>query len=153
MKTLLLSCLLVLLALPGWAGSSKPQATVRFYPEGSEADTETFANPVQVPGFSRTIFVKNIPTIHEKDIVGLKTFQANDGTYGVMFMLSPHGKMTLELETGANVGKAMVCIFNGAPIAALYIDRRITDGVIGIPSGLQFRDIELLEEVFGEKDK
>jgi len=143
--------LILLLAVPAMAGTSKkPKATVRFYPQAAEADTETFANPVQVPGISETIYVKNIPTIYEKDIRALKTFQAGDGSYGVMFLLSSHGRMTLELETGANVGSLMVCIINGAPVAALYIDQPITDGVIGIPKGLSFTEIEVLEDAFGE---
>jgi len=145
--------LFLLLALPAVASTNKkPEITVRFYPEAEQGDTETFAKPVQVPGINQTVYIKNIPTIYEKDIKALKTFQAADGSYGVMFRLSPHGRMTLELETQAYVGKLMVCVVNGAPVNALYIDRSITDGVIGIPSGLTSEQVETMEEAFAEKE-
>jgi len=145
----LLAFLLVPHALPPLhGGSDKPDVTVRFFPEASAADTSTFSTPVQVPGFERPFLIKNIPTIYEKDIIDVKSFQAQDGTLGVMFLLSPHGRTTLELETAAHVGSHMICVVNGAPISALYIDRSISDGMIGIPRGLSFREIELFEKAF-----
>ena len=152
MRTLLF--VLLVLALPAMAVEQKTyRLNVRFHPEDASDTTGTFCMPVEVPGMADPVFVRKLPTVSERDIISMKTFNAPDGSYGAYFNLTPHGKFMLETETALYKGKLMVAVINNVPVTAMYIDRQINDGIIGIPNGLSIEQVEKMEKDFKTKKK
>ena len=149
---LLLSLLLLVVIgthLGRAAGSKRrdPSIVVRFHTEVSTFDP-SFAARVTAGNPPRPLIVEKIPSISERDIVSFYPYKAADGTFSAAFQPDPHGAAVLEALSAQNRGRYIVAAVNARPVALLAIDKRISDGIIYIPSGLTLEEIHKLGESF-----
>jgi hypothetical protein len=144
-------CLLfvVALSLVGFA-KRQPVVTVRFFTEANASghDSETFSSPVMLHNPPRQTFIQKIPVISERNVVAMYPFPAADGSLGCAFRLDELGRIQLEALSVDHLGSSIVAFVNGRQIIDMTIDRRVTDGVISIPSGLTQIDIVRLSKEF-----
>ena len=119
-----------------------PPIILSVHSEAEARDSEKFARPIPLQYARRTAYISTSPDLTSRDIFDVMPFAAPDGTQGAHLRLSPGGRIRLEGISGAKLGKALVVFVGGRQIADLYIDRRIEDGILPIPSGLTPADIE-----------
>ena len=144
------SVLLGLTGGDGWAAGSKrrdPNIAIRFHTEVSTYDP-SFAAKVTVGNPPRSLIVEKVPSISERDVASFYPYKAADGTFSVAFQLEPHGSAVLEALSAQNRGRYIVAAINARPVALLAIDKKITDGIIYIPSGLTLEEVHKLGESF-----
>ena len=133
-----------------WAAGSKkrdPSIAIRFHTEVSTYDP-SFAAKVTVGNPPHELIVEKIPSLSERDIVSFYPYKAADGTFSAAFQFDPHGATVLEALSAQNRGRYIVAAVNTRPVALLAIDKRISDGIIFIPSGLTLEEIHKLGESF-----
>ena len=134
----------------GWAAGSKrrdPSIAVRFHTQVSTFDP-SFSAKVTAGNPPRALFVEKLPSISERDIAAFYPYKAADGTFSAAFQLDTHGAAVLEALSAQNRGRYIVAAVNARPVALLAIDKRISDGVIYIPSGLTLEEVHKLGESF-----
>ena len=146
MKTLRsLAILFLALALAGFA-QKRNALTVTFHVETNSRDTASFAIPVELKNLHRQAFIEKMPSITEREILGIYPFMAADGTQGCSFQLDNHGIIWLDTLSVEHRGLALVAMVNGRIVCDLLIDKRVSDGVITIPSGLTPDDMRILQK-------
>ena len=134
----------------GYAAGSKrrdPSIAIRFPAQVNTYDP-TFAAHVKVGNPARDLIVEKIPSISERDIVSFYPFKAPDGTFSAAFQLDRHGSVVLESLSMEKRGQLLVAAVDTRPVAALTVDKTITDGIIYIPSGLTLEEIHKLGASF-----
>ena len=131
------------------AGSKRPDPNivVRFHTQVSTFDP-SFSARVTAGNPPRALIVEKIPSISEHEITSFYPYKAADGTFAAAFQLDPHGAAVLEALSVQNRGRYLLAAVNARPVALLAIDKRISDGVIYIPSGLTLDEIHKLGESF-----
>ncbi|MGB8353743.1 MAG: hypothetical protein WCD79_07650 [Chthoniobacteraceae bacterium] len=142
-------CLLAVLALSFVAaGKKEPELTVRFYTEGNAQDSLSFSLPVIVGSPPHKAFISKIPNISERDVSAIYLFVGSDGTVGCSFILDEHGKMGLDTLSVEKRGTSLVAVVNGRHVIDMLIDKRISDGIITIPRGLNIEEGRMLRKTF-----
>ena len=144
--------LLPLCVLVFVAGAKKPKATVRFHVEVDPVSGSAFSTTSQLPD-NREVTLGKVPEISEQDIVAIHPFEDALGTWGCAFKLNPGAKNRLEALSVERKGSMMVAFVQGRMVTAMIIDRRVSDGVIIIPSGIDTEEMELLLKAFQPKKK
>lgn len=150
--------LLILLLLPLTClgmGRKQLPLSIRFYTETSEGDTESFAAPVTLLNGKQS-YVDQIAHVSERDIIAIYPGVAADGSGSCLFQLDDHGTMALDSLSVAEKGTYLIAVINGDQVADLYIDQRISDGQIFIPSGISVDQMKLILKrypVIGGKKK
>lgn len=139
---------LPLLALFFVAAAKKPQVAVRFHLQANEKDGAPFVMRLPLANAPGPAFVKKIPEVSERDIVAVYPFPAPDGTMGCAFKLDDHGRIGLDTLSVESRGKVLVCMVNLRVVTAMLIDKRVSDGIIVVPSGLLPQEITMLREKF-----
>ncbi|HKP92840.1 MAG TPA: hypothetical protein VJS88_03010 [Chthoniobacterales bacterium] len=138
----------LLIALVGLAAAqvaaAKQYSSFRAHTETNASSGPTFSS--QVPFLGRTVTLEKVPALSERDVVSFRSYRAADGTFGVLFELSPHGRLALDTLSVDRRGATLFVFVNGRAITELQIDRRITDGKIYLPSGLTANDVALLQK-------
>lgn len=140
--------LLVLFALLFLGAAKKPQVTVRFHTLANPRDGASFAMPVTLSNPPRTVYIKKVPELSERDVAAIYPFPAPDGTMGCAFKLDSHGAIGLDTLSIESRGSVLVCVVSHRVVTAMLIDRRVSDGIISIPSGLAKEEIALLQKQF-----
>lgn len=141
--------LLPLVALLLVAGAKKePAVTVRFYTETNAKATDSFAVAVDLQTAHRKTFISKIPDISEHNIQAMYLFQNGDGSLGCSCLLDQDGKLALDTLSAEKRGTALVVVVNGREVIDLLIDKRISDGIVTIPSGLTPQEAKLLQKTF-----
>jgi hypothetical protein len=142
----IVACALLLILLPAIAAEArKPRCTLRAHLEGNANDGEVFASQIRSQTTGRAVFIQKAPVISENDVVGFKAYPAADGSFGVLFDLSDHGKLALDTLSVEKRGTYLYVFVNSKPVAELQIDRRVSDGKLYVASGLSTADIELMK--------
>jgi len=135
---------------------------IRLSAEADGKEGDTFTVPVILPGSSKKIFVRKVPIISERDIIAFYPFSAGDGTIGAYFKLDHDGTAKLEQHTTEARDRVVVASINGRASAAMQVDKKITDGLLMIPQGIQPLEVAQLqtkyptigkEKEFGEQKK
>lgn len=154
------SLLLPFLALLGvcclGAAKKDKNITVRFHLEAQKQDGESFVTPLPGGGVSGPAYIKKIPELSEFDIKSIYPFPAADGTMGCAFRFDTHGRIALDTLSVENKGRVLIAIVGARPVSAMFIDRRVSDGVIMLSRGLTPEEIAKLEKrypVMGAKKK
>lgn len=138
---------ILLCGLASIAGAKKkPLTTVRFYAEVAENNGATFGTEVPLLDGSGNIRISKIATVSEQDMVAFTPFQNADGSIGAYFFLDDHGKLLLETLSMESRGKILIGLVNGRHVTDLMIDKRISDGIAVIPTGLTPQDIDVLRK-------
>ena len=140
--------LLLILAAPMALAKSK-KCTVRLHAQGNENDGFAFATPVTTPFSGKNIFIEKIPTISERDVSAYRPYAAN-GSFGVLLQLDEHGRLALDALSVERRGGTVLVFINGRVVTELFIDRRVSDGQIFIPSGLTAADITSMQKSWPE---
>jgi hypothetical protein len=140
------ACALLLVLLGAPAEARKPRCTLRAHLEGNANDGEVFASQIRSQTTGRNVFIQKAPVISENDVVGFKAYPAADGSFGVLFALSDHGKLALDTLSVEKRGTYLYVFVNSKPVAELQIDRRVSDGRLYVASGLSAADIELMKK-------
>jgi len=149
MRSLVPILLLSLLPLAAQAGEKKPAAlAVRLHAEGNPKDGATFGTSIQLAYPKQKIFIKKVPVVTENDFVSFYPFSAGNGTLGAYFKLDPNGTNKLEAHTVESRGSLSVAMIAGRVASAMRVDKKITDGILVIPSGFLPEEILLLQTEF-----
>lgn len=138
-----------------WAGGgkSRPPMTFRVHAETLPTDTEVFAMAIPFGDPPRNLVVEKVPLISEREVRAFYPFVGADGSYGVYFLLSPHGAKAWEVLTTTRRSGFVVVIYNGRAVARLRLGRPVRDGIVMVPQGLTEQEIAALERrypVIGE---
>jgi hypothetical protein len=138
------------------AEGRKPHCTLRVHMEANAKDTAVFATQLRSPVTGRNIVIEKVPRISEQDVVAFYPYQAADGSYGVLFKLSDHGKLALDTLSVERRGAFLYVFVNGRPVSELQIDRRVSDGRLYVASGLTANDLALMRQdwrLMGQRKK
>ncbi len=122
-----------------------PLITVRIHAEGSEREGPSFVAPIELAYPAKRIFIRKVPIIGEKDIAAILPFSSADGTLGCTLKLDADGTQKIEEHTTTARDAIVAVLINGRIASALRVDRRITDGIITIPSGFLPEEILILQ--------
>jgi len=136
--------LLLALALAGFS-KKKEGFSLTFNVEANAQDSSTFSMPVPLKNLNRQAYIEKMPSITEREIESIYPFAAPDGTMGCTFRLDNHGRMWLDTVSVENNGKALVAIMSGRIVFDMLIDKRVSDGIITISSGLTNEEISILK--------
>lgn len=150
----LLICLLfIALIHPALIGASggPPPTTIRFHTMASELDTDVFAIPIGVNAFGQPIYIEKLASITERNIINSYFFPAEDGSYGAAFKLDPHATLSLEAVSIENRGQFLFVLLNGQPATQLFIDERVSDGIVFIPNGFTREQVDAMELYFEKR--
>jgi hypothetical protein len=145
---LLVALMLLLIAPQGKAGR---HSSFRAHAEANASSGPVFSNQLQL--FGRTVTLEKMPALSDQDVVGFRSYRAADGSFGVLFELNEHGRLSLDTLSIDRRGSSLFVFVNGRAITALQIDRRVSDGKLYIPSGLTATDVALLAKDWPAKPK
>jgi|GEM_PF-1134171 len=127
------------------AEKKAPLLTVRIHAEGSEREGPSFVAPIDLAFPAKRIFIRKVPIIGEKDIAAILPFSSADGSLGCTLRLDANGSQKIEEHTTTARDAIVAVLINGRIASALRVDRRITDGIITIPSGFLPEEILVLQ--------
>lgn len=145
MRSLAAGCILALLLGPA-AEARKPACTVRLHVEANANDTDVFSSSAASPRTGQKVVIEKIARISENDVDAFAIYPAPDGSYGVLFQLNDHGKLVLDTVSIDRRGRFAYVLVNGRGVAELQIDKRVTDGVIYVESGITPQDVALMRK-------
>jgi hypothetical protein len=131
---------------PLMAGRSKPPVvSFRLHAEGPEREGPSFVTPIDLVHPRKRIFIKKVPVVTERDIAAIFPFSSPDGSLGCTLRLDTSGRQRVEEHTTNARDTIVVALINGRVGAAMRVDRRITDGIVSIPSGFLPEEILALQ--------
>ena len=136
----------VALLMPAICEAKKPHCTMRAHVQANSNDGPVFSTELRSPVTGKNVVIEKVPTISERDVVAFRPYDAGDGSYGVLFQLSDHGKLALDTLSIERRGTFLYVFVNGRPAAELQIDRRVSDGKLYVASGLTVGDIALMRK-------
>ncbi len=131
------------LAVPAALAKSK-HCTLRVHAQANENDGSVFASPITTPVTGKNIFIEKIPTISERDVAAFRAYPAADGSFGALLQLNDHGRLALETLSIEHAGTTLLVLVNGRAVTELLVDRRVSDGRLYLPSGLNAADIAMM---------
>lgn len=155
---LYLSLAMVLgLGVTASAGQKKPPAiSFRIHAEGSEREGPSFVTSIDLIHPKKQIYIRKVPIVSERDIAAIYPFSSPDGSLGCTFKLDVSGTQRVEEHTTNTRGTIVVALINGRVGSALRVNKRITDGIISVPSGFLPEEIlalQALHPTIGEESK
>ncbi len=130
------------------AAKKKNDITVRFHLQANEQDGAPFVMKLPAGSAQGPAYIKKVPEISEHDIAAVYPFPAADGTLGCAFKLTEHGRIVLDSMSVENRGKVLVSIVNLRVVTAVLIDRRVSDGIVMIASGLAQQEVEKIQKKY-----
>ena len=128
-------------------GKKMPDFTVRFYTQTSPNDSDTFATPVTLLNGQKT-YVDDIAALSEHDVLAIYPFPVADGSGGCAFKLDDHGTIGLDTLSVAKKGTLLIAAINGRQVADIMIDRRVSDGIVTIPGGIDTDEMKQMLKKF-----
>lgn len=141
-----MSRFLLLLLLPVLSlQAASPNVTIRVHAEGKKTDTETFVTPLKLTNPPKDIVIRKVPIMTERDIEKFYPFAAPDGSIGAYFQLDAQGTNKLTQHTIEYRDTLVVALVNGRVAASMITGKKITDGILYIPSGFTPHEIVLLQ--------
>jgi hypothetical protein len=136
-------CLTVALTL---AIAKQRHCTFRVHAQANPHDTDVFSMSMGARSSGKDVTIQKLPWITEHDVVAFLPYQAQDGTYGALFLLDEHGRVVLDTLSVEHRGGFLFVLINGRLITELQIDKRVSDGKIYIPSGVTAAEIEVMKK-------
>lgn len=136
-RRIILSILAFSIAAPNaLAGGKRPQKNrLTFHIESHQSDGPKMVFPLEMGNKKR--FFKKSPATFTKEIVSLKHFVADDGTFGAAFAFDKAAAGRIAALTTTNQDKWLVAMLNGRAVDAVFIDRPVNDGKLVIWQGIQ----------------
>lgn len=144
--------LLPLLALSFLGMAKKQLVSVRFHVEANARDGEPFSVPAKFSNPPRDGFVERIPIVSERDVKAIYPVPAQDGSFGCVFKLDPHGSINLQTISTQRRGASIVAVVSTKSgthqVIDMIIDKPITDGIIFVPRGFTELEMQALSQQF-----
>lgn len=132
--------LAILLISPVYSMGKKPEKNrLTFHVQGDRTDGQKMVFPIPVG--NKRLFFRKTPVTATKEIVSLKHFVAEDGTYGATFSFGKAAARRIAAITTGNQDKWLVAMLNGRPVDAVFIDQPVTDGRLVIWKGIKQGEI------------
>lgn len=148
--------LLLAILLPAVSEAKKLRSTLRVHLEANSMDGPVFSTPMRSPSTGKSLAIQKKPTISEQDVIAYTPYPAADGSFGVLYQLSDHGKLALDTLSVEKRGTNIYIFVNGRGVAELQIDRRVSDGKLYVASGLSQKDLDLMKKdwpLIGQRKK
>jgi len=146
--------LLPLLTLALMAAAGHPKVSIRFHTEANPKSGSSFIASAKMPDSGQPVTISKFADISEDDVVAIYPFPAADGTLGCAFKLDEHGRVSLDSISQQYHGTLLFAFINTRPVAAMMIDRRVSDGIITVPRGVLQEEVAVMRKsvtVLGEK--
>ena len=138
-RFLVIPLLLAFTVAPAWSMGKRPEKNrLTFHIQGKRTDGPKMVFPV--PMGNRKLFFSKSPITFTKEIVSLKHFVTEDGTYGATFSFDKAASGRIAAVTTSNRDKWLVAMLNGRPVDVVFIDKPVTDGKLVV-----WRDIKQTE--------
>ena len=136
-RRLTLTLLACVIAAPSAAAMGKrPEKNIlNFHLQGHQSDGPKMVFPLPMGNKKR--FFRKSPVTFNKEIVSLKHFITEDGTYGATFSFNKAAAGRIAAITTSNQDKWLVAMLNGRPVDAVYIDKPVGDGRLVIWRGIK----------------
>lgn len=144
MRWLILS-LFCLLSLPCYANGKKSESVVSFHLETNQNAGKRLTFDFEIAGKKR-MFDKSAVLTH-RDFIAFSTFPADDGTFGVSFLIKPvPAKRFYNLMNQAR-GLYLLAQVNGRFPDVVLIDEPVADQTVVIWRGVTAAEIKQYDEV------
>ncbi len=155
-RRLILSLLAFAIVTPSaFAMGKRPEKNrLTFHLQGDVSDGPKMVFPL--PMGSKKRYFRKSPITFTKEIVSLKHFVADDGTFGATFSFDKAAAGRIAALTTSNQDKWLVAMLNGRPVDAVFIDKPIRDGRLVIWQGIKQVEIirfEYAMPITGETTK
>lgn len=155
-RRLILSLLAFAIVTPSaFAMGKRPEKNrLTFHLQGDVSDGPKMVFPL--PMGSKKRYFRKSPITFTKEIVSLKHFVADDGTFGATFSFDKAAAGRIATLTTSNQDKWLVAMLNGRPVDAVFIDKPIRDGRLVIWQGIKQVEIirfEYAMPITGETTK
>jgi len=125
---------------PVFSMGKRPEKNrLTFHIQGDRTDGPKMVFPV--PMGKKKLFFRKTPLTATKEIVSLKHFVAEDGSYGATFSFDKAAARRIAAVTTSNQDKWLVAMLNGRPVDAVFVDQPVVDGRLVIWQGIQQREI------------
>jgi len=149
------SAIFLLLVSCALLRAADQKITIRLHQEGTEQEGASFVKPVTLINPPKKTFIRMVPVMTEKDIVEFYPFTApdNSGSFGAYFILNPDGAARMEQHTASQRDTMLIALINGRIATALMVDKKITNGIITIPTGFLTSEIVQLEALYPTRGK
>ena len=136
-RRLILSLLVFATGTPSaFAMGKRPEKNrLTFHLQGDISDGPKMVFPLPMGNKKR--FFRKSPVTFTKEIVSLKHFITEDGTYGATFSFDKAATGRIAAITTSNQDKWLVAMLNGRPVDAVFIDKPIQDGKLVIWQGIK----------------
>lgn len=154
MKSIFASLIVALFA-GSVLGKDQP-CIFRVHAEANPNDGASFTASVPALFSGKRVSIERMPRLSERDVLAFYPYSAKDGSYGALFQLDEHGRVTLDALSVEQRGRLVFVLVNGRPVTQLEVDQRVADGRIYIASGLTKADVEAFKKcwrLIGEKKK
>lgn len=139
-RRLLLPFLAFAMVTPVFSMGKRPEKNrLTFHIQGDRTDGAKMVFPV--PMGNKKLFFRKTPLTATKEIVSLKHFVAEDGTYGATFSFDRAAAQRIAAVTTSNQDKWLVAMLNGRPVDAVFIDQAVVDGRLVVWQGIQQAEI------------
>jgi hypothetical protein len=126
--------------------AKRPNCTFRAHTEASSSNGPVFSTQIRSLVSGKTVVIEKMAALSERDVVAFRVYPAAHGSYGALWQLNDHGRLTLDSLSIERRGTFLFIFVNGRPLSELQIDRRVSDGRIYIASGLTSNEIELMRK-------
>ena len=124
-----------------------PSIAIRLHAQVYAFDPE-FTAKVKIGTPPREITIEKLASVSERDIASFYPYRAADGSFSAVLQLDRHGSVVLENLSAQKLGLSLVVAVGGRAIAALKVDKPISDGVVFIPYGLTETDVRAMGASF-----
>jgi len=141
MTKVLFSILLALaVTSPAFSMGKRPEKNrLSFHIQTDRTDGQKMVFPV--PFGNKKLFFSKTPIVTIKNIVSLKHFVAEDGSFGAAFSFDKIGANRVAAVTTANQDKWLVAMLNGRPVDVVFVDRPIVDGKLVVWKDIKQKEI------------
>jgi hypothetical protein len=99
-------------------------------------------------GSPTPIILRRIPEFTEKSLLGIHSFPAEDGTFGLTMKLDFKGTNALGVVTTSRIGDPLYSLINGQPVDRIPIDKQVLDGVFTVWQGFTAEQIAILQKKY-----
>ncbi len=146
-----IAILLLFLCILLPSAGKRDRVVIGFHAEGGAEEGSKFVmSPIPIGNPPRKVHFRLVPEISTKQIQAFYAFPAEDGSYGVAFKLIESGQLTLNALSSSQHGKYLLTTFNNQAVSYVLIDRKVSDGVIVVWSGVGEKDLAVLRKKLQE---
>ncbi len=143
MKSAWITALAIFCLLPMVEAKSR-HCIFRVHAEANPRDSDVFASAAKATISGKQVAIQKAASLTESDVVAFSAYTAPDGTYSALIHLDDHGRITLDSLSVEHQGGLLFIFMNGRALTELQVDKRVSDGLIYIPSGLTAADLKLM---------